>query len=303
MIIRSLVLAGILTVTVPLGHSALPASDDIHTPVVVFVSILPQAYFVDRIGGPHVDTRVLIPPGQSPHAYEPTPRQMVGLAAATVYFRIGLPFEDQLLPRIEDLAPALKIVDVGRGIPRRAMNGDHQAGTYEESGAARGLADPHLWLDPRLAKVQARHTCDGLSKVDPAHSPDYEANLDSLVADLDRLDTEIAETLASVSVRGFYVFHPAFGYFADAYGLEQIPVEIDGKEPGARDLAALIQRAREDGVKIILVQPQFSPRTAEAVAREIGGAVVPVDPLAYDYVANLRSIAESVRRALSNDGG
>jgi len=135
---------------------------------------------------------------------------------------------------------------------------------------------------------------------DPRHAAAYERNLKALQADLDEVDARIAEALAPLKGRKFFVFHPAFGYFADAYGLKQVPVEIEGKSPGPRRLAALIEKARREGVKVIFVQPQFSPRGAQAVAEAIGGVVVPMDPLARDYLKNLEHIAQQIKKALGD---
>jgi zinc transport system substrate-binding protein len=269
-----------------------------------FAGIPPIQYAVDRIGGAHVETSVLVPPGQSPHSFDATPRQMVALAESRVYFAVGLPFERELLARIEGLDPDLTVVDTGRGVPRRTFE---ERGHEEEHGDAlehpdTAPTDPHIWLSPRLFRVQARNVLLALSAIDPEHEDDYRENYEKLIIDLNALDAEIGQALAPVRGRAVYVFHPAFGYLTDAYGLTQVAVETGGSEPSARELAVLIRRAREDGVRVIFVQPQFATKSAEAVAREIGGAVVPIDPLAYDYLKNLRDMAGRIQSALW-DGG
>ena len=259
---------------------------------LVFVSILPQAEFVQRVGGERVDVAVLLPPGQSPATYEPSPRQMTKLGRAQVYFRIGVPFERALLRKIASAMPKLNIVDTSQGIKLRRMAAGHD----HEHGA--GAADPHTWLDPKLVKIQAGTIAHALTALAPAHAAEFERNLQSFQAELDRLDAKIAATLAPLRGRELFVFHPAYGYFADAYGLKQVAVELEGKEPSARALGALIERAKARGVKVMFVQPQFSSKAAATVARAIGGAVVPMDPLARDYESNLESMAASVRAAL-----
>lgn len=288
-----------------------------------FVSIPPQQYLVDRIGAPYVTTGVLVAPGRSPHSFDLTPRQMVALVESRAYFTIGLPFEREIIERIETLSPQLTIVDVGRGVPRRNLaeydseggSGRLEAGTStHEHGAPAGPldrrdhqdhaeeepggTDPHIWLAPALLKLEARNVFEALTELDPGHAAEYGANLAELVDELDALDAEIAEALAPIRGRTIYVFHPAFGYFADAYGLEQVAVETGGSEPGPRDLATLVERAKKDGVRVIFVQPQFASSSAKAVAREIGGAVVPIDPLAYDCLNNLRTVASRIHEAL-----
>ncbi len=275
-----------------------PQADDA-TRIEVFVSIPPQAAFVERVGGEHVRVGVLVPPGQSPHTFEPTPKQMAQLAGARVFFAIGLPLETRLLEKARAANPGLRVVDTRQGVPLRRMTAD-EAGPADEHGHdhAAGEPDPHTWLNPRYAKIQAATICRTLQEMDPTRKDEYRKNLEAFQADLDAVDARIAKALAPVKGKELLVFHPAFGYFAEAYGLRQVAVEVEGKEPNARALAALIERAKAGGARVIFVQPQFSPKTAEAVARAIGGVVVPMDALARDYLGNLEEMAAKVLRAL-----
>ncbi len=280
--------------------------------IPVFVSILPQAYFLERIGGSHVDVEVLIGAGQSPHSYEPTPKQMAKLATAMAFFTIGVPVEKGVLRKIRQSHKQLVIVETQQGITYRYLAGhDHEHGeghgkndrtggneTHSPAKADQKTPDPHIWMAPKLVKIQARNICDALNRLDPAHKKEYATNLRAFDADLDRMDARISRSLAPFKGRKMYVFHPSFGYFADAYGLIQVPIEIEGKEPGARQLAKVIDRAKKDRVKVMFVQPQFSARSAEAVAKAIGGVVVPIDPLSRDYLANLDNIAAAVEQGL-----
>jgi zinc transport system substrate-binding protein len=260
----------------------------------VFVSIPPQKFFVQRIAGELVSVDVLLPPGQSPATYEPTPRQVSRLSESTLYFRIGVPFEDRLMKKITDTMPGLSVVDTRQGIELRRMAGahDHDQGNLHGDHVHRpGTPDPHTWLSPRLAMVQALTIHDALAQVLPASTAELRDGLDRLTVDLQRIDRRLAETLEPLRGRSIYVFHPAYGYLTDAYGLNQVAVEIEGKEPSARLLAELITSARRDGVKAIFHQPQFSRRSVETLAREIGGTAVALDPLAEDYLANLEQMA------------
>jgi len=268
----------------------------------VFVSILPQVCFLERIGGNHLDVEVLIGEGQSPRNYKPTPKQMAKLATAKAYFRIGVPVEKGVMRKIGQSHKNLVIVETQKGIVYRYLAGHHHD-HGEKQGKHLALAgerepDPHIWMNPRLVKLQARKIQDALGRLDPVHKREYAANLQAFEADLDRVDARVARCLAPFRGSNMYVFHPAFGYFADAYGLIQVPVEIEGKEPSARQLADLIDRAKKDRVKVMFVQPQFSRRSAEAVAKAIGGVVVPINPLARDYLANLERIAAAVEQGL-----
>jgi len=267
--------------------------------ISIFVSILPQAAFLERIGGDRVAVEVLIGEGQSPHTYEPTPHQMAGLARARAFFGIGVAAERGVLRKMRQSHPHLAIVETQKGIPFRHLEGHHHAAGEPRHNSGHKIPDPHVWMSPRLVKIQARNMCDALARLDPAHRQTYAANLRAFEADLDRLDARLARVLAPLKGKKMYVFHPAFGYFADAYGLVQIPIEIEGKEPGPRQLAALISQARKDGVKVLFVQPQFSPKSAAAVARAIGGVVAPIDPLARDYAANMERLASAVEEGLN----
>jgi len=262
----------------------------------VFVTILPQRTFVERIGGGHVNCGVLVGFGQSPHTFEPTPKQMTDLGRARLFFALGWPFEKRLLAKTTAANPNLKVIDTRAGVPLRTMAADEL--DPDEPGQKAGEPDPHVWTSPRLVKIQAAAIERALAAEDPAHAADYEKNLKAFQEDLDRVDAKIAKALAPLKGKAIFVYHPAFGYFADAYGLKQVPVEVEGKEPSARHLGAFIERAKVAGVKVIFVQPQFSTKSAEAVAHAIGGAVVPLDPTAKDYLANLETMAEKISEAL-----
>jgi zinc transport system substrate-binding protein len=263
----------------------------------VFVSVPPQVCFVERVGGERVSVEALIGPGQDPHTFEPTPRQMARVSSAALYVRVGLPFEARLVEHIARLNPRLTVVDQSRDVSRRRLSEAEAEGGGHAHDREPEL-DPHIWLDPRSAKVQAGTIAAALQAADPAHAAEYAANLQRFREALDAVDRRIAAVLAPFRGRAFYVFHPAFGYFADAYGLRQVAVETGGKEPAARHVAALIAAARRDGVRVIFVQPQFSPKAAETIARSIGGVVVPLDALAPDCLRNLERMAGQIAAAL-----
>jgi zinc transport system substrate-binding protein len=268
---------------------------------VVFVSILPQETFVREIAGESVDVEVMVRPGHSPATYEPMPRQMAALADARVYLAIGVPFERVWLARLRQINPEMRVVATQAGIERRRMVAHHhheheeeheleaESGKHDEDAA--GMMDPHIWLDPQLVKQQASSICAALCALVPEQAATYRQNLAAFQADLTRLDHELGEILAPLRGRAFMVFHPSWGYFAEAYGLRQIPVEIEGKDPGAKALAELIAEAREEEIRTIFIQKQFSTKVAQAVADAIEGRVVAIDPLAPDYAENLKRTA------------
>lgn len=268
--------------------------------VGVAVTIAPQVDFVREVGGQHVKVTVLVPPGGNPHTYEPTPQQMTELAKVKVFFEIGVPFEKTILSRIEAVNPSMKMVDTGKGIELRSMSQDElNADADEPAGhGGGGTKDPHTWLDPVNVKIMAGHMADALSEIDPANKADYAANLARFDKKLDDLDAYIRERCKGLKEREFMVYHPAFGYFARAFDLKQVPIELEGKEPSAQTLAATIAFARKTGIKVIFVQKQFSQRAADAVAEAIGGKVVAVDPLAEDYVRNMKAMADAFAGAM-----
>ncbi len=262
--------------------------------MIVYGSILPVQFLIDRIGGDRVNSGAVVLPGESPATYEPSPRQMTGLSDATVLFRIGVPFENGFLPKLERLVPDLRIVDLREGIELRMMDAAHSHD--EEHGE--GAPDPHLWMSPRNMITMAETIHSTLASLDPEGAAEYRTNLNTLVSELEKLDKRLQEILAPYSGRRFFVYHPSFGYFADDYGLKQIPLEIEGKEPTGQQLAYYIGEAKELGVKIIFVQPEFPKRSAGTVAAEIGGSVIPINTLSPDYLANLVKVAESLEKGL-----
>ncbi len=268
--------------------------------VAVAVTIPPQMEFAREVGGEHVRITVLVQPGGSPHTYEPTPQQMTELAKVNVFFQVGVPFEKTLLSRIEAVNPSMKMVDTGAGIELRSMSEDElKADSDEPAGQAEGgNKDPHTWLDPANVRIMARHMADALSEIDPQNKADYAANLARFEKELDELDAYIRQRCQGLKTREFMVYHPAFGYFARAYDLKQVPIELEGKEPSAKTLAATIDFAHKNGIKVIFVQKQFSRRAAQAVAEAIGGKVVAVDPLAEDYVRNMKAMADAFAGAM-----
>jgi zinc transport system substrate-binding protein len=249
--------------------------------VSVFVSILPQKYFVERIAGPLADVAVMVGPGDSPETYEPKPRQVAELTRARAYFEIGVPFERAWMARLRAANPEMLVVDTTAGILRGR------------------IGDPHVWTNPAFVKAMAMQIRDGLVGLDPQNAAAFERNYRQFVVDLDDLDREVREQLAPFAGRGFLVFHAAWGYFADAYGLRQIAIEAEGKEPGPKTLANVINEAKTLGCNVVFVQPQFSRANAEMIARAIGGRVVALDPLAENYIGNIRSVAGAIAASMA----
>ena len=270
----------------------------------VTVSIVPQKYFLERIGGDRVAVNVMVEPGANPATYEPRPSQLKALREAAAYFRIGVPFEGAWMKRLAAVNPGMHIVDTAEGIERMPMADHHHHGDdaqAAEDAGVHGQADPHIWLSPRLVRVQAETICKALCELDPAHAAHYSANLEAFREELAQLDDAIRERFRDTPRRTFLVFHPSWGYFARDYGLEMISVEVGGQEPSAAELRTLVERARGLGIRAIVVQPEFSMKTARTLAEQIDGELVVISPLAPDWPDNLRRAAAAIAGILRGE--
>jgi len=272
----------------------------------VFVSIEPQRFLVEQIGGDRVEVSVMVPQGKNPHGYEPLPSQVKQLGGAAVWFTVGLEFEQVLASRIKKAYPKLRLVDTSEGIQKRTLtemdvlaseeeHDEHHDEHHDEDTV--GAIDPHVWMSLRLAEVQARHIRDTLTNLDRKGAATYQSRYEALVQQLRALDREITKKLAPYQGRVFFIYHPVLGYFARDYGLVQMAIETGGKEPSPALLNTLIQKAKKQGVRVVFVQEGFPRRSAEAVARAIKGRVVEVNPLSPDYVGMFRRISEALVEA------
>ncbi len=244
--------------------------------ISVVASILPLAYFVENIGGDTVDVSVMVRQGANPHTYEPTPGQLKKVNTAEMYVKVGsgIDFELAWMDKLIALNKNMLVCDSSQDVS--LLHG----------------ADPHIWLSPLNAIHITENIKNSLIRINPQNREDYNRNAKELSQRLLELDRKIRKKLAHLKNRAFIVFHPAWGYFASEYNLQQIPVEIEGKEPTAKALADVILMAREKNIHLVFASPQFSSRSAEVIAREIDGKVVHIDPLAGDYAEMLTQITE-----------
>lgn len=276
--------------------AALTASCATATPTTskigIAVTLLPQAEFVESVGGNKVAVTVMVPPGASPHTYEPTPSQMTALTKAKMYAKVGSGVEFELV-WMDKLAAAnrdMLVVDCSEGTSLQEVTGEHKY--------AQNIIDPHIWMSPRNARIMAQNIYAGLARIDPGNSADYESNLDSYVQKLDELDRDIKDALSGVTNRQFMVYHPSLGYFAREYNLTILPIEESGKEPTPAALTRLIKQAETHNIKVIFASPQFNPQSAEVIASAIRGRVIFINPLARDYITNLRSLLNELVQAM-----
>lgn len=275
------------------------ANDDNNDKMIVAVSILPQAGFVEAIGGNKVNVVVMVPPGASPHTYEVTPDQMASLSRARVYTKVGsgVEFELAWMDKLIAVNKSMLVVDCSEGISFIETS----EVSHEEKSTGENLhegLDPHIWLSVKNVKIMSRNICDGLVRVDAQNRSYYEANLADYLDKLDALDAALAADLADVANRDFIVVHPSFGYFAYDYGLNQISLEQGGKEPEADYMVRLIKEAKEHSIKVVFVSPQYSTKSAAIIAQEIGGKVVIIDPLAKDFIGNMHAIETAVKQSV-----
>ena len=314
-----------------------------NTKIPVFVSILPQKYVVEKIGGDYVRVEVMVLPGASPHTFEPKPRQMVSISRTRLYFSIGVEFENVWLNKLSKMNPNMRLVHTDEGITKISMashdhhdeeqhdedshhdekphdedshhdeehhdedshhdeehhdeNSHHDEEHHDEEGHAEGL-DPHIWLSPSLVQHQAEIILKALQQVDPSHSNHYQSNYRRFIQEIDGLDQDLKQILGAKKGLRFIVFHPSWGYFAKDYGIEQIPIEVEGKAPKPAQLKELIEHAREENIRVVFAQPQFSRQSARVIAKEIQGEVILIDPLAENWMKNMQQVARQLNKAL-----
>jgi zinc transport system substrate-binding protein len=243
---------------------------DISDRLLVAASIAPLADFTRQVGGDHIQVITLVPPGASPHTFELSPSQVKQVAGARLLVLNGVGLEywaDRLVAGAGN--PKLVVVDTSKGIDILERDGDEAGG------------NPHIWLDPQNVIVQVRHVRDALIQADPAHADDYRTNAEQYISQLEQLDQEIADEVATWSKRQFIAFHPAWVYFARRYGLAQAAViqRSPGREPSPAEVAQIIETAQRIGVQAIFAEPQFSAKAAHTIAEESGAHVLFLDPL------------------------
>ena len=300
---------------------------------VIYVPVPPYAGLVESLVGDLAEVRSIASENDDPHIFSPTPKELSNLSVGTIYFAADLPFEETLITKLNESKSKVKIVSLVEGLERRYFGEgehdcDHEHGHdhddhaehdhaehdhaehdhaehdhgHHEHDHGDGELDPHVWLSPahlveQIRTIQAE--VEPLLETEEAKSTIQE-NSRQLVQQLRDTDRELAEKLAPFRDQSFYVYHGAFGYFADAYGLKQVPVELSGRTPEPRQIASMIDKAKEEGVSVIFVQPQFDQNSAKAIAESIGGNVVPIDPLEKDVIANLKHIAVEIAASKSN---
>jgi len=289
--------------------------------LLVAATIVPLGDFCQQIGGNLVQVQVLIPPGASPHAFEPPPSVMARASQARVFVYIGAGLEPWATKLLRSRSPDdLVVVEAARGISLLGMDQqhhDHEAagpqGHTEPQAEKAGpheshlAGNPHIWLDPVLAQDICREIARAFIQADPGHRSQYEANLKNYLAALDELNREIEQHAQTWRLRDFVSFHPSFSYFARRYNLHEVgTIEVaPGREPTPRHLKNLVAAIRRYGIKVVFAEPQLNPRVAEVIAQEAGVKVLRLDPIGgpppygSDYLKlmryNLAALDEALR--------
>ncbi len=276
------------------GCSANPPSSTQTSQIPISVSIDPQKYFVEKIGGDNVAVNVMIAPGVDPHTYEPKPEQLKQLSKTQAYFTVGVSLEDAWKDRLQSVNPKMLVVDTSKGVEKLPLE-EHEHEHEHEHGSL----DPHIWLSPKRVKLQAETIYQTLVQIDPQNQAKYQANLEGFIQEIKSLDQDIQQNFKNIKSRKFIVFHPEWGYFAKDYGLEMISIEVEGNEPSASELADLIKSAKTEKIKVIFAQPEFSTKSSETIAKEIDGQVMTISAFSPDWSNNLRQVSKKMSEVLN----
>ena len=273
----------------------------------VTVSIVPQKFFVEKIAKDKVKVNAMVQPGFSPATYEPKVSQMRELTKSSIYFSIDVPFENVWLEKFKNANKNMIVVDTADGIEKLAMaehnheeemkhdEHEHHKGDHESHDTHKheGL-DPHIWLDPILVKTQAKNIYEALVKYDEKNASFYKTNYESFLVELDELNKKIHEILEPYEHKEFMVFHPSWGYFAKRYHLEQLAIEVQGKEPKPNELVEIMDDAKKHNIKIVFVSPQFSQKSAKTISKNINATVAVINPLSYNWDEELIKSATKI---------
>ena len=259
--------------------------------VNVFVSILPQKYFVEQVGKDLVSVEVMVGPGQNPATYEPTPHQMADISNAQIYFGIGVPFELAWLPTIRKNNKQLHIVDCCENLIGPSIS-DHNHHATE-------INDPHIWTSPKIVIRIVEQIAEQLILIDENNAEIYHHSANQFIEKLISLDREIKRKTKNLKKKDLIVSHPAWSYFSREYGLFQIPIEQHGKEIQASSMTRLIKIAKDKKIRAVYVQPQFNNKAAEIIARELGAKIISLDPLAFNYIENMNYVTDRIVEGLS----
>ena len=265
-----------------------PSAQSEQKPTIT-VTLEPLRYFTEAIAGDQYQVVSMVPKGSSPETYDPTPQQLVALNKSQAYFRIGhIGFEQTWMDRLASNSPQLKFFDTSEGIDLIRTAG-HQHGDHYHAGGV----EPHVWNSANNAIILAENIYQALCELDASHQSYYKERLDSLKQAIQQTDQTIRELLQKAD-RTFLIYHPALSYFARDYGLKQISIEEEGKEPSPAQLKTLIETCRKENIHVIFVQQEFDIRNAQLIADELGVTIIPINPLSYDWSTEMINVAKAL---------
>ncbi len=260
--------------------------------IEVFVSILPQQYLVQQIGAERVNVNVMVKPGQSPETFEPSSKLMSRYSIADIFFTIGMPFEQVWIKRVASLNQHISVVNTQRADKELKENLMLSRRQHQHH------YDPHTWLSPVLFLAQAKVVVAELIRMAPQDEQYFFAHYQQLETKIKNLDKELKQLFEQGKKYHFITFHPAFSYFAQQYGLRQEAIEVDGKAPSARQITHIIKRIKNKQVKFILIEKQFNQNIAQTIAQSVNAQLLVIDPLAWDYIDNMKDVANKINKAL-----
>ena len=265
-----------------------PSAQSEQKPTIT-VTLEPLRYFTEAIAGDQYQVVSMVPKGSSPETYDPTPQQLVALNKSQAYFRIGhIGFEQTWMDRLASNSPQLKFFDTSEGIDLIRTAG-HQHGDHYHAGGV----EPHVWNSANNAIILAENIYQALCELDASHQSYYKERLDSLKQAIQQTDQTIRELLQKAD-QTFLIYHPALSYFARDYGLKQISIEEEGKEPSPAQLKTLIETCRKENIHVIFVQQEFDIRNAQLIADELGVTIIPINPLSYDWSTEMINVAKAL---------
>ncbi|MDR1763736.1 MAG: zinc ABC transporter substrate-binding protein [Dysgonamonadaceae bacterium] len=255
---------------------------------LLMVTVEPQRFFAEQLAAPFFRVETMVPPGASPETYDPAPEKMAALTKANAYFAVGrLGFEQVWLNKMKQNCPKVKFFTTDEGV--NLIFSEHSHGSGFHDGA-----DPHVWSSPIQALTMVENMSRFLISVDEKNAETYRENAQKLTGKIKNLDAEIREILGRSNQKAFIIYHPALTYFARDYGLEQYCIESEGKEPSPAQIKSLIETAREKQIKTVFIQQEFDRKNAEAIARSAACKLVVINPLSYDWEAELLKIAKAL---------
>lgn len=310
-VIIPVIIALLVVSTLVAGCLTTDTRADNITRIKVLVTVLPQASYVQAIGGEKVEVFIAVPPGADPHTFEPSARDMARFSDADIFITLGkgmLPLEDNLVSRLASINPGMKVVETTPGIT--ILYGDGVGGEEDHEAVNASYAvpqihshegpDPHIWISLKNAPVMADHVYEALAVIDPDNRPYYLANRDSLLVNLSSAEKDVAGLLESSPGKKFITTHASWGYLARDYGLTQVVIGHPGKEATSKDIEDLIRLAREDNITLIVTEPQYSRKAAEVIAESVNGSIITVDPLAPDMPQEIRKLARAISGTVQN---